>query len=147
VHRTALEALEPILLIYEGCGRAFLGEVEEANLIKIHRRSGKISYLVYPDFETDPHPALARCFRLNLRLRQLDCYDYAMSANPPILHRKETLLCPEHPLYSRFARLTGQEEKHGLLTDTARIGTRTGWEIRLAEAGVTLRGHRLMRGA
>jgi DNA phosphorothioation-associated putative methyltransferase len=90
VHRTALEALEPILRIYEGCGRAYLGEVEEANLIKIHRRSGKISYLVYPDFDTDPHPALVRCFRLNLRSRQLDCYDYAATANPPILHRKET---------------------------------------------------------
>jgi len=108
VHRTALEALEPILRIYEGCGRAFLGDIEEANLIKIHRRSGKISYLVYPDFDTDPHPALARCFRLNLRSRQLDCYDYATSANPPILHRKETFLCPEHPLYNRFARLTRQ---------------------------------------
>ena len=58
VHRSALDALEPILRIYEGCGRAYLGEIEEANLIKIHRRSGKISYLVYPDFATDPHPAL-----------------------------------------------------------------------------------------
>src|SRR5208337_3678252 len=83
-----------------------------------------------------PHPALARCFRHNLRSRQLDCYDYAATANPPILHRKETFLCPEHPLYNKFARLTRQEEKHGLLADTARIGTRTGWEIRLTEAGV-----------
>jgi DNA phosphorothioation-associated putative methyltransferase len=145
MHRTALDALEPILRIYEGCGRAYLGEIEEANLIKIHRRSGKISYLVYPDFDTNPHPALARCFRLSLRTCQLDCYDYAATANPPILHRKETFLLPEHPLYNKFARLTQQEEKHGLLTDTARIGTRSGWEIRLADAGFTLRGHRLVK--
>ena len=147
VHRTRLDALEPILRIYEGCGRAYLGEIEEANLIKIHRRSGKISYLVYPDFDTDPHPALARCFRLNLRSRQLDCYDYATAANPPVLHRKETFLCPEHPLYAKFARLTRQEEKHGLLTDTARIGTRAGWEARLSEAGFKLRRHRLVARA
>ena len=40
VHRTALEALDPLLGVYEGCGRAYLGEVEGANLIKFHRRSG-----------------------------------------------------------------------------------------------------------
>jgi DNA phosphorothioation-associated putative methyltransferase len=45
VHRSALDSLEPFLRIYEGCGRAYLGEVEGANVIKIHRRSGKLSYL------------------------------------------------------------------------------------------------------
>src|SRR5205807_2985697 len=106
VHRSALDCLEPVLRIYEGCGRAYLGEVEGANLIKIHRRSGKLSYLIYPEFETDPHPALLRCVRLNLRTRQIECYDYAKSANPPVLHRKETLLVPSDPLHARFARLT-----------------------------------------
>jgi len=64
VHREALDSLEPLLRIYEGCGPAHLGEVEGANIIKIHRRTGKPSYLVYPDFETDPHPALLRGVRL-----------------------------------------------------------------------------------
>ena len=145
VHRSALDTLEPLLRIYEGCGRAYLGEVEGANLIKIHRRSGKLSYLIYPDFDTDPHPALLRCVKLSLRTRQLECYDYAQSANPPILHRKETFLHPDQPLFEKFARLTRQEEAHGLLTDTAGIGTRAGWEARLNEAGFVLRGHRLCR--
>src|SRR5205085_4433992 len=86
VHRSALESLEPLLRVYEGCGRAYLGEVEGANLIKIHRRSGKLSYLVYPAFETDPHPALLRSIRLSLRSRELQCHDYAQSPNPPVLH-------------------------------------------------------------
>jgi hypothetical protein len=37
----------------------------------------QFSYLVYPDFETDPHPALVRAIKLNLRTRQIECYDYA----------------------------------------------------------------------
>ena len=41
-----------LLRVYEGCARAYLGEVEGANLIKLHRHSGKVSYLVDPDFET-----------------------------------------------------------------------------------------------
>jgi DNA phosphorothioation-associated putative methyltransferase len=145
VHRSALEALDPLLRVYEGCGRAYLGEVEGANVIKIHRRSGKLSYLVYPDFDMAPHPALLRCLRLSLRTRRLDCYDYADSANPPVLHRKDTFLHPDHPLHARFAALTRQEEKHCLLDDTSTIGTRSGWEARLAERGFALRGHRLVR--
>jgi len=145
VHRDTLDRLQPLLRIYEGCGRAYLGEVEGANIIKIHRRTGKISYLVYPNFEADPHPALLRCVKLNLRTRQIECYDYAHSTNPPILHRKETLLYPEHPLSAKFARLTQQEERHGLLADGAGIGTRLGWKQRLRESGYVLRGHRLVR--
>ncbi len=144
VHRDAVESLEPLLRIYEGCGQAYLGEVEGANLIKIHRRTGKLSYLVYPGFDTDPHPALSRCVKLNLRTRQIECFEYGKSENPPILHRKETFLTADHPLHGKFARLTALEEKAGLLTETSRIGTREGWERRLAEKGLALKGHRLV---
>jgi DNA phosphorothioation-associated putative methyltransferase len=145
VHRTALEALEPLLRIYEGCARAYLGEIHGANVIKLHRHSGKVSYLVYPDFKTDPHPALLRSVKLSLRSREIDCLEYAASANPPVLHRKETFLTSDHPLYAKFARLSEQEERHGLLEDSAMIGTREGWQARLRAAGYALRGHRLVR--
>jgi len=145
VHRSALDALEPLLRIYEGCARAYLGEIDESNLIKLHRHSGKVSYLAYPDFETDPHPPLVRSVKLSLRTRELDCYDYTRISNPPILHRKETFLHPSHPLYEKFARLSEQEDKHGLLSDASTIGTRDGWHNRLQENGFTLRGHRLLR--
>jgi DNA phosphorothioation-associated putative methyltransferase len=145
VHQSAVESLDPLLRIYEGCGRAYLGEVEGANLIKIHRRTGKLSYLVYPEFDTDPHPALERCVKLNLRTRQIECYDYAQGANPPVLHRKETFVHPDHELREKFARLTAQEEKQKLLDEPAGIGTRNGWERRLKERGFALRGHRLVK--
>jgi DNA phosphorothioation-associated putative methyltransferase len=145
VHRSALDTLEPLLRVYEGCGRAYLGEVEGANVIKIHRRTGKLSYLSYPEFDDDPHPALLRSVRVNLRTRQIDCNDYSQSANPPVLHRKETFLHRDHPLCAKFARLTQQEEKHGLPTESAMIGNREGWRARLRESGLQLRGHRLVK--
>ena len=147
IHRRVLDALEPLLRIYEGCGRVYLGDVEGANIIKIHRRSGKLSYLVYPDFEDDPHPALLRSVRVNLRTRQIDCNDYSQSANPPVLHRKESFLLASDPLHARFARLTAQEQKYGLLDDASGIGTRDGWARRLAERGFSLKGHRLVRSS
>ena len=128
-----------------GRGRAYLGEVDGANLIKIHRRSGKLSYLAYPDFDRDPHPALLRCVRLCLRTRRLECHDYAASPNPPVLHRKESFLHPADPRHARFARLTAQEERHGLLDEASAIGLRAGWAQRLSERGFALKGHRLVR--
>ena len=40
---------------------AELGELvktPDANIIKLHRRKPKVSYLSYPDFDRKPHPAL-----------------------------------------------------------------------------------------
>jgi DNA phosphorothioation-associated putative methyltransferase len=145
VHRSALDHLAPILRVYEGSARAYLGEIEGANLIKIHRFSGKVSYLVYPDFERDPHPTLVRSVKLDMRKRQLDCQEFGQGGNPPILHRKETFLHPEHELCEKFAKLTAKEEAAGLLEETATIGTRDGWNARLAEKGLILRGHQLVK--
>ena len=45
---------------------------------------------------------MLRSIKLSLRTRELDCYDYSKSTNPPILHRKETLLPPGHALVAKF---------------------------------------------
>ncbi len=144
VHRSALDRLEPILRVYEGCARAYLGEVDEANVIKLHRFSGKVSYLVYPGFDSEAHPVLARSLKLSLRTLELDCYDYTTSSNPPILHRKETFLAEDYPGYAMFAELTRREEERGLLKDAAGIGTRERWEERLREAGVRIEAHEVV---
>jgi DNA phosphorothioation-associated putative methyltransferase len=97
VHRTALEALDLLLRVDEGCARAYLGEIEGADPIKLHRHSGQVSYLVDPDFDADPHPALLRGINLNLRTREIEGTDYAASPNPPVLHRKEAFLVRDDP--------------------------------------------------
>lgn len=145
IHQTALESLGALLRVYEGCAKAYLGAIDGTTLIKLHRFSGKVSYLSYPDFERDPHPALARSVKLNLRTRQTEYLNYSESENPPILHRKETFLAPDDPLREKYAELTQKEEKAGLLEETATIGTRNGWNLRLAEKGYAFRGHRLIR--
>ena len=129
----------------EGCAWADLGAIDGVNLITLHRHSGTVSYLVYPDFETDPHPALVRSVKLDLRTRAIDCLEFAGSVNPPILHRKEAFLRPDDPRRAKCERLTRQEERAGLLDETASIGTRSGWADRLTARGYALRGHRLVR--
>ena len=145
VHESALEGLPPLLRLYEGCARRYIGRVEDANLIKLHTEEPMVSYLSYPEFESDPHPALAESLTVHLQTFRLRERDYRRSRNPPILHRKETFVLPAHPLHAKFARLTRQEESKGLFDETTRIGTRNGWEQRLSEGGFALRGHRVVR--
>jgi DNA phosphorothioation-associated putative methyltransferase len=144
-HSSTLAFLPPLLRVYEGCARALVGTVEEANVLKFNRRDARVSYLSYPGFERDPHPPLHNAVVASLSKLRVDFRDYRESANPPILHRKEALVATDHPLWGKFARLTAQEERLGLYADPTAIGTKAGWTEILAQAGVQLRGHRVLR--
>jgi DNA phosphorothioation-associated putative methyltransferase len=145
VHASALHCLPTELRLYEGCARGYIGAVEGANLVKLHRDQPQVSYLTYPDFEDDAHPALASALVVPLQTFRIEVRDYTSLRNPPILHRKEEFVAYDHPLREKFARLTAQEERFGLYADPRWIGTREGWEETLAHAGVQLRGHRVVR--
>lgn len=144
VHESALDQLSPLLRLFEGCAKGYIGRVDGANLIKLNRKEPKISYLTYPEFETDPHPVLSFSMTVHFQTFRVKYRDYSKYRNPPILHRKETFLAPDHPLYAKFARLTRIEEQKGLYEDTSRIGTRDGWNDVLADKELTFKGHRLV---
>ena len=145
VHISALDALDPLLRLYEGCASRTFGRMEGVTLVKFRTDKPKISYLFYPDFDDDPHPPLLASMQVDLINLQVGYRDYKSSNNPFILHRKETFLTKEYPLYEKFARLSEQEEKWGLLDDPQFIGTKNGWIRRLEEKAAKLRGHRLLR--
>lgn len=145
LHASALPALPSVLRVYEGCARAYIGSVENANVIKLKVSKPQISYLYYPDFEKMAHPALAGSLVVPLNNFRIRYTEYAESANPFILHRKETLLAQGHPLRARFERLTEQEERCGLYEHPESIGTKDGWERVLNSKGFTLSGHRLVK--
>lgn len=145
VHRSALDNLPPILRIYEGCARALVGEIDEANLIKLHRFSGKVSYICYPAFEKEPHPALQLRIKVTLPTLSVDAFDYSEWDDPPLLFRKDQFLHVDHPWREKFARLTRQEETYGLLAMIDDAEPRAQWEARLRDSGFALRGHRLVR--
>ena len=111
----------------------------------MHRWVPKISYLEYPTFDKDPHPALWKSLVVSLREREMSSRVYAESPNPPILHRKETLLAADDERRPKFEKLTKQEERRGLYEDSTRIGRKEGWEEVLQEKGAKLSGHRLVR--
>jgi hypothetical protein len=121
------------------------GVGSEFNVIKFRTDELKLSFLFYPDFLDDPHPALHKSVSIDLVKGKVRRIDYAANINPPILHRKESFLPPSHPSWLTFRGLTQAEEQAGLFEDTATIGFRLNWERLLDEKGVVLDGHRLER--
>jgi DNA phosphorothioation-associated putative methyltransferase len=143
VHVSALCELDPLLRIYESCASRTIGRVDGATIIKFYTDEPQISYLFYPEFDTDPHPALKTSITIDLKTLNITHRDYASRANPPILHRKETFVTPTYSLYEEFAQLTQQEQELGLLKQKSDIGTREGWVKCLQEHGVEIRGHQV----
>ncbi len=104
-----------------------------------------VSYLYYPDFDSDPHPSLRSSMQANLKGLYVGYRDYSEVINAPILHRKDSFVAPDYPHYRKFAKFTEQEERWGLLDDPASIGNKNGWIERLRAHKVTVQGHRLVR--
>ena len=146
VHESALPNLPHVLRVYEGCARWLVGEVDGANVVKLATDRPKVSYLEYPNFDRDPHPALRRTTFVRIGALDVGERDYSNADNPPILHRKECFVANDYPLRDKFARLTAQEQRFGLLEDEVReLGYLLAWKARLEARGVMLKGHRVVR--
>ena len=103
-----------------------------------------VSLLTYEAFDEVAFPALLAAARVDLRDGVVTRTDYRARANPPILHRKETLLRPDDPRRPAFAAVTRLAEEHDLFVEPHRIGTRSAWLKRLEAAGLVVQGAKLV---
>lgn len=144
VHTNALQFLDPVLQKYEKNARELAEIVENATIVKFATDRPKISYLYYPDFDFDPHPKLQKSIIVDLKNKQVFQRQYQNSDNPPILHRKETFVTPDYPLYQEFAQLTIEEIALGLLDNSRVIGTLQQWQRLLFDHGLDFAGHHVV---
>ncbi|MDE5077398.1 MAG: DNA phosphorothioation-associated putative methyltransferase, partial [Trichodesmium sp. St2_bin6] len=153
LHISAVEQLHPLLRLYENLAhhlyyQAVSREKTDAKittLIKFNFYKPTISYLHYPDFDIDPHPALKTSISINMNNGKVEHRNYSNHKNPPVLHRKETFVTPEYPQYQKFAKLTSDEIQLGLLDNTCLIGTRQGWLTHLKNHGIEIQDHHVIQ--
>lgn len=77
VHNGVINQLPPILRAYIACGETLYGDAGQADLIKIHKASGKITFLVYDDFDGKPLPKLQHRIKVNLRTGWVQVFDHS----------------------------------------------------------------------
>jgi DNA phosphorothioation-associated putative methyltransferase len=75
-HVSEVENLPSELKIYTACASRLYGDVHNADLIKIHFHSGKLTLLSYIEFGKSPLPDLKQRIKINLRTQQINFFDY-----------------------------------------------------------------------
>jgi DNA phosphorothioation-associated putative methyltransferase len=127
VHRSAVAGLPALLRVVLGCGQRLVGDIDEANVFKIFRMAPEVSYLEYPEFDSNPHPWLNRTWHLDLHSQKMKTTSFGARPNRPILHRLHEFLLQTDPRFIELRELTDSEVRKGFYEDPSTIGTEDGW--------------------
>ena len=114
------------------------------NIVKYDLNSPMLSLLWYPDFFTDPFPALETSYRIDIDAERVEKRSYQTSINPPILHRKELFIRADDPRSEAFKALTNTAEELGLFENPIHIGFKQAWENLIADKGFQLIDHQFV---
>ena len=89
-HQSLLGECLPLIRIYVGCALQLFGDVESVDLIKVHLQSGKVTFLVYDDFEGQKTPNLIERIKVDLPRLRVDFFDYVGEYTPQPLEGSRT---------------------------------------------------------
>lgn len=112
-HRSMLSKLPPILRIYVGCGAMLYGDPEQADLIKIHLRSGKLTFHLYSDFEGENLPELHTRVKIDLRRCYVQVFEH-QEGRQQLLYFKEKFLDANDDCYPKADAFSAKLRKLGL---------------------------------
>ncbi|USD42153.1 DNA phosphorothioation-associated putative methyltransferase [Vibrio sp. SCSIO 43135] len=145
-HRDAIASIPLVLQKFiPAVAKAVNLPDEEWNLVKLFKNEFRLSLLYYPDFYSDSYPALEQSLNVDLSKLSHKVTCYRCSENPPILHRKETMLPPDNEHIALFREITEEGERAGLYENTRTIGFRRSWLNLIAKKGFELIDGRLHR--
>ncbi len=96
-----VEQLPPLLRVYVGCAAVLYGDYRNADLVKIHIGSGKVSLMRYDDFTERALPRMLERVKVKLREQDIDWFSYGEGTGftPPYLFHKSRYLNEEFPEY------------------------------------------------
>ena len=148
LHKDAFSALPTGLTQFiPAVAKAVSLDDENWNLVKLFKKEFRLSLLHYPDFYTNSYPALRQSLNVDLSKLSHKVTSYRDFDNPPILHRKETMILPENEHFDHFCSLTQEGENAGLYENSRLIGFKRSWENLIARHGYELVDGRLFRSS
>jgi hypothetical protein len=118
-----------------------LRDFKHWNVIKFSLKDvKKLSFLEYESFAETEFPGLIHSCQVNLNLQSIKIRKHSTS-NPPVLHRKELLMRPDHPELNKFRSLTLQLESLGAFKNIVKLGTRLRWQDELDGLKIVIKDH------
>lgn len=145
LHRSLRDELPPVLRAYLGCATALFGDASQADVIKLHKASGKATFLLYDDFEGKPLPELRQRIKVNLRTRWVQVFDH--SAEGQLLYFKERFVGPNHAGRSGMERFSAKLRKLGVVETLHVLPSKQMLEEMMHRAGLNQNLNRRMAGS
>jgi DNA phosphorothioation-associated putative methyltransferase len=134
--------LPPILRVYVGCAALLDDDHAAADLVKIHIRTGKVSFMKYNDFAGLPLPRLVKRTKINLRTQAIQTFEYGKEFEPPILYLKSRYMNEEDELYPEQVRF---DEELRRIVDVAGFGPSLGMlALALKKARKSIKGFEII---
>lgn len=148
LHKDAFCALPTVLSQFiPAVAKAVSLVDDDWNIVKLFKKEFRLSLLHYPDFYTDSYPALKQSLNVDLSKLSHKIMSYEDSDNPPILHRKETMVLSDNEHFEHFTAITQEGENAGLYEHSRLIGFKRSWENLIARHGYELVDGRLFRSS
>ena len=142
-HTKYIQLLPQLLRIYVGAAEQALGSAEDFQLIKIHISSGKVTFLLYENFETTPLPVLIERVKVNLRKQEIDFFDYVEPYTPPPLYWKASVIDESFEDFKKQVAFDKKLKEQNIVDETKEFGPDRGeldFELRLR--GLKIVGYR-----
>lgn len=101
VHTINVNILPLILRIYINCGTLLYGNIESADLIKIHVQSGKLTLLRYDNFIEKPLPELRERVKIDFIKQKFDLFTYGDQVDIQYLFLKSKFINKQFMNYDK----------------------------------------------
>ena len=110
-----LDRLPTRLRAYVGCAEQLHGDIGEANLVKIHIVSRKLSLLKYWGYDDSPLPVLRECVKIDLRRQQIRFLAFGTGERRSLLYLKSRYMADHLPGFKRQRAFDTRLASLGLL--------------------------------
>ena len=113
VHTSLIKKLHPALRVYIGCSSFFYGDPESADIVKIHKKSSKVTFYIYDDFENKLLPEMHDRIKIDLSKQKVDHFDHRSKRNPEVVYFKERFICKNNEKYDEWNQFSRHLESKG----------------------------------
>ena len=100
-HTSLVSYLPPVLRVYIACATQLYGDITAVDLVKIHALTGKLSLMIYDDFEDQALPRMVERIKIRLFDQKLEFYSYGDEFTPPYLYLKSRYINKDFPHYEK----------------------------------------------
>jgi DNA phosphorothioation-associated putative methyltransferase len=122
VHRSLLDELPTIMRVYVECAARLFGNPREADLIKFHLRSRKLTFQFYDKFDEAPFPELRLRIKIDLPKLFVTVLDNQHVTDQQVLYFKERFVGANYPARAKFETISRRLRSLGFMPETIGYG-------------------------